>query len=95
MRRRIENTHFDMEEVRILEITVNAKQVIAAVWTFIAIAISLIVVLAMGFPYSILGYYSLPWWILVVAFFAVLLVITLPVYLLLALWGMVSKSENE
>lgn len=84
-----------MEEVRILEITVNAKQVIAAVWTFIAIAISLIVVVAMGFPHSILGYYGLPWWILVVAFFAVLLVITLPVYLLLALWGMVSKSENE
>lgn len=82
-----------------MEITVNAKQAIAAIWTLIAIAISLIVVLAMGFPSSFFGgsvsYYGPPWWMLVAAFFGVLLVITLPVYLLLALWGIVSKSENE
>lgn len=88
-----------MEEVKILEITINAKQAIAAIWTLIAIAISLIVVFAMGFPYSFSGgnvsYYGPPWWMLVAAFFGVLLVITLPVYLLLALWGILSKSENE
>lgn len=82
-----------------MEITINAKQAIAIVWTLIAIVLSLIVVLAMGFPYSVYGggaYYSgVPWWAMIAAFFAVLLVITLPVYLLIALWSILSKSENE
>jgi len=88
-----------VEEVKILEITINAKQAILAIWTLIAIVISLIVVLGMGFPYWIFGsnvsIYGPPWWIIIAGFFAVLLVITLPVYLLVAVWGMLSKSENE
>jgi hypothetical protein len=90
--------YLNVEEVKILEITINTKQGIAIVWTLIAIVLSLIVVLAMGLPYQILGvtsYSSAPWWLMIAAFFAVLLVITLPVYLLIALWGIVSKSENE
>lgn len=87
-----------MEEVRILEITINTKQAIALVWTLIAIVLSLIIVLAMGLPYSILGgaYYSgVPWWLMIAAFFGVFLVITLPVYLLIALWGIATRYENE
>jgi hypothetical protein len=81
--------------VRILEITINARQVIALVWTMIAIAVSLVVVAGMGWPFSINSYYyyGMPWWLLVAAFFGILLVITLPVYLLIALWGITSKSE--
>jgi len=81
-----------------LEITINAKQAIAAIWTLIAIVLSLIVVLAMGLPYSILGseiVSAVPWWLMIAAFFGVFLVITLPVYLLIALWGIATKYENE
>jgi len=81
-----------------LEITINIKQAIALVWTLIAIALSLIVVLEMGLPQSILGTSyvpGVPWWLLIAAFFGVFLVITLPVYLLIALWGITSRNENE
>ena len=84
-----------------LEITVNTKQVIAVVWTLIAIVLSLIIVLGMAFPYSIFGvgggtyYAGVPWWMIIAAFFAVLLVITLPVYLLIVLWALVTRSESE
>ena len=82
-----------------LEITVNTKQVIAVVWTLIAIVLSLIIVLGMAFPYSVIGggtyYAGVPWWMIIAAFFAVLLVITLPVYLLIALWALVTRSESE
>jgi hypothetical protein len=91
--------HFIMEEVRLLEITVNMKQAVAVVWTLIAIVLSLIITLGMGFPYSILGYgayyAAVPWWMMIAAFFGVLLVITLPVYLLIVLWALVAKSEGE
>jgi hypothetical protein len=73
-----------------MEITINARQMLALVWTFIAIVLSLIVVLAMGWYYS-----SVPWWTMIAAFFGVLLVITLPAYLLIALWGITSKSETD
>jgi hypothetical protein len=73
-----------------MEVTVNIKQASALVWTLIAVALSLIVVLAMGFDYSMM-----PWWVIIAAFFAVFLVITLPVYLLIALWSIVAKPEAE
>jgi len=73
-----------------MEITVNLRQVLALVWTMIAVVLSLIVVLAMGWSTS-----SVPWWIIIAAFFGVLLVITLPAYLLIALWGIASKSASE
>ncbi|HVP16881.1 MAG TPA: hypothetical protein VMT42_05915 [candidate division Zixibacteria bacterium] len=98
VRRRHEDRYLNVEEVRILEITINIKQAIALVWTLIAIALSLIVVLEMGLPQSILGTSyvpGVPWWLLIAAFFGVFLVITLPVYLLIALWGITSRNENE
>jgi hypothetical protein len=98
MRRREEDKYLKVEEVRILEITINAKQAIAVIWTLIAVVLSLIVVLAMGLPYSILGTSftsAVPWWLMIAAFFAVFLVITLPVYLLIALWGIAGRNENE
>lgn len=73
-----------------MEITINLKQVFALIWTLIAIVLSLIVVLAMRWDIS-----SVPWWMTIAAFFGVLLVITLPVYLLIALWGITSKYETE
>ncbi len=81
-----------------MEVTVNTKQAIAVVWTLIAIALSLIVVLAMGLPSTVLGVsYStgVPWWLTTAAFFAVFLVITLPVYLLIALWAIAAKPESD
>lgn len=82
-----------------VEITINTKQGIALVWTLIAIVLSVIIVLAMGFPYTVisgqLSYYGPPWWMLLAAFFGVLLVITLPVYLLIALWGILSRSSSD
>jgi len=78
-----------------LEITINTKQVIASVWTLIAIILSLIVVLAMGIPFPGLGFAAVPWWILIAVFFGVFLVITLPVYLLIALWGIATRNEDE
>ena len=81
-----------MEEVKILEITINAKQAIAMVWTMFAIAMSLIVVLGFGIPFGLND--GVPY-VLVAAFFGVLLVITLPVYLLIALWVIASKSADE
>jgi hypothetical protein len=35
------------------------------------------------------------WWVRVVVFFGVFLLITLPVYLLIALWATVSRPEGE
>jgi uncharacterized membrane protein len=80
--------------VKKLEITVNAKQAIAFVWTFVAIAFSLIVTLATGWPNSIIGG-TAPWWVMIMVFFGVFLLTTLPVYLLIVLWELVAKSGNE
>lgn len=90
-------TYFNEEEVNVLEITINIRQAIALVWTFIAIVIALIVDLALGFPSSLGGgvFAGAPWWFVVVAFFGIFLVITLPVYLLLALWGLMATRDNE
>lgn len=74
-----------------LEITINAKQVIAMVWTLFAFAVSLVVVIELGFPNAFGA--GWPWWLLFAVFFGVFLVITLPVYLLLALWGIMSSRE--
>jgi hypothetical protein len=73
-----------------MEITINAKQIIAMIWTLIAVVISLIVALTLD---SILPWSY--WWVRVVAFFGVFLLITLPVYLLIALWATVSRPETE
>jgi len=83
--------------VKVLEITINTKQVIAAVWTMIAIIISLIVVLAMGLPSALGGtiFAGAPWWFMIAAFFGVFLLITLPVFLLIALWAIATRPENE
>jgi hypothetical protein len=81
-----------------MEITINTRQVIALIWTLIAIVISLIVVFGMGFPATTLTgtiFAGTPWWFMIVAFFGVFLVITLPVYLLLALWGLAVRPEAE
>jgi hypothetical protein len=82
-------------EVRILEFTINAKQLIAVIWTLIGIVLSLAIVFALGFPYSVLGLsYSTPWSILLALFFGLLLVITLPMYLFLALWQVLAKADT-
>jgi hypothetical protein len=80
-------------EVKSLEITINIKQMIAFIWTLIAIAISLIIVFAPFSPFSVgLG----PWQMYVLLFFVSLLVLTLPVYLMLALWHVLGeRSETD
>jgi len=80
-----------------LEITINTRQAIAIIWTIIAIVISLIVDLGMGIPSVLTGttFAGAPWWFIVAAFFGIFLLVTLPVYLLLALWGLAARPDNE
>jgi len=80
-----------------LEFTVNAKQVIVILWTLIAIVLSLIVVLTIGYPYiyPYSGYVCTSWQLLVGLFFGLLLVISLPIYLLMVLWQALAKSETS
>ena len=78
-----------------MEISINAKQIIAVVWTIIAFVISLIIVLALGYPtYGTYSVFGGPWQYLVALFFGLFLVITVPVYLLIALWHIVSKWDT-
>jgi uncharacterized membrane protein len=73
--------------VKLLEITINAKQLIAAIWTIIAIVVSVVMVVSFWHDYD--G----PWYLHVAIFFGLMLLITLPVYLLLALWEALRKPE--
>jgi hypothetical protein len=75
-----------LEEVRSVEISINTKQAIALIWTLFAFGLSLAIALTINMGW--------PWWELVAAFFGLFLIITIPVFLLLALWQITSKSEN-
>ncbi len=78
-----------------LEIPINIKQIIAVIWTIIAVAISIMIVFA---PLNTFAHFSssLPWQAEVLLFFVSLLVLTLPVYLMLGLWHFLSeKSETD
>jgi hypothetical protein len=72
--------------VKLLEFTITAKQLIASIWTLIAIVLSIIIVIGID--------NGVPWWALVALFFGLLLVIALPVFLLLALWQVLAKSDT-
>lgn len=89
-RRRSQHKHLRVEEVRMVEVSINTKQAIAVIWTLFAFGLSLAVVLTLGVPY----YFAGSWQMLIALFFALMLLITLPVYLLLALWQIMSKSDN-
>jgi ABC-type transport system involved in multi-copper enzyme maturation permease subunit len=80
-----------VKEVGSLEFTITGKQLIAAIWTLIAVVLSIIIVIGIGNYYG--GVYS-EQWVLVALFFGLVLVIILPVYLLLALWQAMTKSES-
>jgi len=75
----------------LLEFTINGKQLIAVIWTLIAVVLSIIIVIGIGNYYG--GVYSQQW-VLVALFFGLVLVIILPVYLILALWQVMTKSES-
>jgi membrane protein YdbS with pleckstrin-like domain len=81
-----------VKEVKLLEFTITAKQLIAVIWTLIAIVLSIVIVIGIGNYYNS-GYPQQ--WVLVALFFVLLLIITLPVYLLLALWQALTKSESS
>jgi len=57
----------------------------------IAIVISLIVVLTLEYP----QHFGPEWQTMTILFFAAFLVITLPIYLLIALWHMVTEQPEE
>ena len=78
-----------------MEFSINVKQGIAIVWTVIAVIISLLITIAVGWPTSsTLGMiFPAAWEWLVVLFFGLFLVMTIPVYLLIALWHIVSKWD--
>jgi hypothetical protein len=84
--------HLTLEEVRLVEISINTKQAIALIWTLFAFGLSLAVALTIN-NFMTPGT-ALPWWELVAVFFGLFLIITIPVFLLLALWQITSKSEN-
>jgi hypothetical protein len=73
-----------------LEFTVNAKQLIAVFWSMIAVVLSLAIVFYWGAFFDT----SITWPTQVALFFGLLLVITLPVYLFMAIWQVLSKSES-
>ncbi len=75
-----------------LVLKVNTKQLLALLWTLVSVVVSLIVVLSLGyFPY-----FTLTWQTAIMLFFAVFLVMTLPIYLLIAVWHILSeKVESE
>jgi hypothetical protein len=73
----------------VVEISINTKQAIAILWTLFAFGLSLAVVLTLG-----VATFASSWQLLTALFFALMLVITLPVYLLLALWQITSKSDS-
>jgi hypothetical protein len=83
-----------------LEFTINAKQLIAVIWTLIAIVLSLAIVFAWPSVFSIIGIssstgsVSQPWPTQLALFFGLLLVIALPMYLFLALWQVLSKADT-
>ena len=80
-----------------MEFSINSKQAIAVIWTIIALIISLIIVLAMGWPnFATFGaIFPTAWQWLVVLFFGLFLIMTVPVYLLIALWHIVSKWDSS
>ena len=76
-----------------MEITINFKQMVAFIWTLIAVIISLIIVFA---PFSPLPVDLGQWQMSVLLFFVALLLLTLPVYLLLAMWHVLGeRSETD
>jgi len=76
----------------VLEFTVNAKQMIIIIWTLISVVLSLVLVLTYSLPYF--PYFG-SWQMLIGLFFTLLLVMTLPVYILIALLQVLSKSETS
>jgi fatty acid desaturase len=81
-----------ISEVNKVEITINSKQLVVLAWTMIAIAISIVVVIGVGLPFW--GTDGTPF-MMVAGFFLVWLLIILPVYLLIAIWGIASKPESD
>lgn len=73
----------------VVEFSINTKQAIAIIWLLFAFALSLAVVLTLG-----VSTFSSSWQWMTALFFGLMLVITLPVFLLLALWQITSKSDN-
>jgi hypothetical protein len=80
-----------------VEISINGKQAIAMIWSLVAIVIALTVVLAMGNATftEFGGLFGASWEWLIVLFFGLVLIITIPVYLLLVLWSFVSRSDTS
>jgi membrane protein YdbS with pleckstrin-like domain len=78
--------------MKMLEITINVKQLIAVLWTMIAIVISVIVVLGVGLPYWQIDGTPL---LMVAAVFGVWLLVALPVFLLIAVWQISSPKSAE
>lgn len=80
-----------------MEFSINVKQGIAVIWTIIALIVSLIIVLAMGWPtFATFGViFPANWQWLVILFFGLFLIMTVPVYLLIALWHIVSKWDSS
>ena len=74
-----------------MEFTVNARQLIMLFWSLIAVVLSLVIVFNYGTMFGV----SPNWPMQLALFFALLLVIILPVYLFMALWHVLSKSETS
>ena len=82
-----ENGCNNSERPRLMQLSINSKQLVAIVWTLISIAISLSVALSLNFSIR-----SSSWQLPLGLFFALLLVMILPAYLLIALWQMMATE---
>lgn len=80
-----------------VEFSLNVKQAIVLLWTLIAVVISLVVTVAVGWPTGLVfgSAFGGSWGWSVLLFFAVFLVVSVPVYLLMAVWVILSNSEGS
>jgi hypothetical protein len=82
-----ENGCNNLQRARSLQFSINSKQLIAVIWTLISTAISLSAGLSFGSSIQ-----TSSWQLSLGLFFALLLVMVLPVYLFIALWQIMATE---
>jgi uncharacterized membrane protein len=91
-RRKTKSAFLKTVEVKIVQFTVNAKQIILVLWTLISVIVAVVIALSLSSVYSM---YYLPWQLLLGVFLGALLAMLLPVYLFIALWSWLSGRDHD
>jgi ABC-type glycerol-3-phosphate transport system permease component len=82
-----ENDCYNLEGATAMRFSINLRHQVVIVWTLISIVVSVAVALSLGFSLEFT-----PWQLSFVMFFALLLVMILPAYLLIALWDIMDED---